>query len=165
MSWISQHEDPPLNLCKYSFTHSVVDNWNKLPMSAVNTPTINSLNSEVDVYLATHSSTSLVIGVGPAALNPVGFSHSRHKSMDLFYQEMIPLHWCFWWVGKLGIRPNKTKKIMFSFHACFLFWGPLRLCFFFLIMKKHENHNAARLLRIQSMTDSMTEKSKRTYID
>lgn len=45
-------------------------------MLAVNTPTIYSLNSEVDAYLATHSSTSLVIRVGPEGVNPVGFSQS-----------------------------------------------------------------------------------------
>ena len=44
-----------LNIRMYSFTHRdrVVDTWNKLPMSAVNAPTINSFKSEVDAYLST----------------------------------------------------------------------------------------------------------------
>ena len=42
-----------LNIRKYSFTHRVVNTWNKLPMSAVNAPTINRFKSEVDAYLST----------------------------------------------------------------------------------------------------------------
>ena len=42
-----------LNICKYSFTNHIVDTWNKLPMSPVNAPTINSFKSEVDAYLST----------------------------------------------------------------------------------------------------------------
>ena len=38
---------------KYSFTKRIGDTWNKLPMSAVNAPTITSFKSEVDAYLST----------------------------------------------------------------------------------------------------------------
>ena len=42
-----------LNIRKYRFTNRIVDTWNKLPMSVVNAPTINSFKSKVDAYLST----------------------------------------------------------------------------------------------------------------
>ncbi|XP_072018234.1 uncharacterized protein [Amphiura filiformis] len=55
-----QKQHARLNIRKYSFTHRVVDQWNSLPKSAVEAPSVNCFKNEIDKFFKL-STTSLSI--------------------------------------------------------------------------------------------------------